>query len=503
MSEFEKVRKHFNTKITPEMEKFVDDVVFLSSRYIFTYRRGHFQYGYCTHCKQDFRNEETLRHGSFVECPQCGSHCQVKASGRGHKYLQDRGYFVFYEKSLVSPNAMVARGYFVYRDYSRDYRSVETKFYPRSLYLFDPGNKGEMYEYADYHQEWIKNRSVYSLGSTAMSHIRCYRSLESIQNAVKDTPFQYSTWGNYYDDDHVKFFSLASAYPSVEYLTKLGFSEAVEAKLYGNSTYSAINWRGKSIDKVLKLPKQILKMICKQKEKVDLLALKYLQMGIKDGSKFSINEAIEISNRYIDPRDLGKVSRLFTLRKTLNYIKKQLDKDKQFRSERDVILMLDDYYKFCRELGMDLNDEYIHFPPHLRRQHDNLMKQVKLKKDALIEQKIHKRVRLLNKKYIFESGKWLIRPAVSAKELIAEGEKLHHCVGTYTERYANGKTNILFVRKKSAPNVPYVTVEVRDNQIRQAYAHNDTQPPKEVEKFLERFTQAKLKKKVGRKVMAV
>ena len=61
-----------------------------------------------------------------------------------------------------------------------------------------------------------------------------YCSRDSIKKAVKGTPFQYSTYDSYIDGDMVKFFSLYARYPCVEYLTKFGMSELVEAKLIGN-----------------------------------------------------------------------------------------------------------------------------------------------------------------------------------------------------------------------------------------------------------------------------
>lgn len=498
MGEFEKVRKHFNTKITPEMEKFVDDSVLLASRYIFTGRSGRRQYGYCTHCQKDFENKETLKHGSVTTCPECGSECRVRASGKGHKHLRDFAYFVYYDKSIHDDKSIVAKGYFVERDYSGNIRSVETGYQLHALYLFCPGEKGIMYQLNTWSKRWESHKSVYPLRRTTMAGMQNWVSIESISKAVKGTPFQYSTWEKYSDDDFVRFFSLAAQYPSVEYLTKIGFGEAIEAKLRGWPNYGSINWRGKSIQQVLRLPKQMIKPVIRSQGEINLQTLRMIQMAGKDGSKFTTDEVIKIVQeigRFIDPNDLGKASKPFTIRKTLNYLRKQTEKDKRFyNSPASVLYMLADYQRFCKELGMDLNDEYIHFPPHLRRQHNNLMKQVEIQRDALLDKKILKRYRAL-KRYIFLANDLMIRPAKNAQELIFEGEKLHHCVGTYVKSYADGETNILFVRRKSAPDVPFVTVEVRGGEIRQAYGHNDTLPTSMVKKFLDEFSMAKLKRK--------
>lgn len=45
-------------------------------------------------------------------------------------------------------------------------------------------------------------------------------------------------------------------------------------------------------------------------------------------------------------------------------------------------------------------------------------------------------------------------------EITTEGTYLHHCVGGYLNKHANGNTNIIFLRKKSQPSIPFYTIEV-------------------------------------------
>lgn len=48
-------------------------------------------------------------------------------------------------------------------------------------------------------------------------------------------------------------------------------------------------------------------------------------------------------------------------------------------------------------------------------------------------------------------------------EITTEGQSLSHCVGGYLERHANGNTNILFLRRKAFPLIPFYTIEVDNN----------------------------------------
>ena len=84
----------------------------------------------------------------------------------------------------------------------------------------------------------------------------------------------------------------------------------------------------------------------------------------------------------------------------------------------------------------------------------------------------------------------LIRPARTPEELTAEGKALHHCVGTYSERYASGETEIWFVRRCEAPEEPYFTLEYRNGHVVQCRTLNnrsyDTEPA--VHTFVQEWT---------------
>ena len=95
---------------------------------------------------------------------------------------------------------------------------------------------------------------------------------------------------------------------------------------------------------------------------------------------------------------------------------------------------------------------------------------------------IRKRFRKLKKKYLYESGGYIIRPAASASEIVMEGRTLHHCVGgdTYLRKHASGRSTILFMRFSDEPNIPYITVEISDDgEIMQWYGAYDKKPNKD------------------------
>lgn len=93
--------------------------------------------------------------------------------------------------------------------------------------------------------------------------------------------------------------------------------------------------------------------------------------------------------------------------------------------------------------------------------------------------------RRLLKKYTYVAHGLLIRPAASQRELTAEGDALHHCVGTYGERHAAGKTAIFFIRRMDRPRESYFTLELDEKklEVRQNRGNHNCSRTPEVEAF--------------------
>lgn len=496
----ETLLEHFPKKISKTIVDYANNEALKFSRYIFTRREGKKQYGYCTHCKSEFITNG-IRHNKDIECPMCKSFCIVKASGLGRSTMVDEAYFVYYEKSILNPKSIVARGIYTIRDYTGDYKKVETEYSPVALYVFEMGNSRSTRRYA-YHNSygelkagsWEKCKSIFSESTRDhMANIPSSCSLESIKEAVKNTPYSYSCWELYLDRDMVKFFDLYTKYPCIEYLTKLGLQKLVEGKLNGVRTYSAINWRGKNLLKVLKLNKQELNIIKEQNIHVTFLSLKIYQMGKKQKSNLSIKEATKISDSYgyyID--DIKELMDYGSLSKINNYLIKQHKKDsKNFYSESSAFITWRDYIQDCIKLEMNLMDERVIFPNKLYNAHQNTIKQIQIQADERLNEEISKRLKTLQR-YCFKHKGLIIRPAQSTDELIAEGKALSHCVGTYADSYAKGKKDILLIRQASKPDKPFFTVEIIKNDIRQVRGKKNCSPNNTVEKFMEVFKKKKL-----------
>lgn len=500
---FQRFFAHFPKGVSEAIEDYVTNDILLHSRYIFTRRVGSFQYGYCTHCQQEYMTDEYLKPATKATCKKCQSVCTVKASGLSRKHLSDAAYIVYYEKSLVSKNAIIARGIYVERDYTGDYYRVQTQYKPKYLYLFEPGNS-EAYFLSGYHGGWAKDDKVRSCWQGYSYSFNKHCCFESILTAVAGTPFQYSTWEHYtdlYNDpDMIKFFDLYCKSPCVEFLTKAGMRYFVSAKITGNVTYGAINWKGIKAQEVLKLNGQQIREIRTFGGELHPLTLRLQQVIAKDGSKLSLTELQEIAKKYSGCfEDLKKVLKYTSLRKAINYLEKQSAIEKENKRDSGPMAVARtwrDYIADCTELELDLMSDQILFPRKLHEAHQHTLKQVKDKSDELLNAKILKRSENLLKNW-FERDGLLIRPAASATELIAEGKALEHCVGRYIDEYSKGKTDLYLVRKVSRPDKPFYTMEVQQGRVVQCRGLKNCAMTKEVREFVDAFVEERLIKKTG------
>lgn len=132
-----------------------------------------------------------------------------------------------------------------------------------------------------------------------------------------------------------------------------------------------------------------------------------------------------------------------------------------------------DYYKSLHaisEFGMDISAYPLLFndKQQLQRFHDDAARAVSNVRNKAQDEKFQmlydKRRKMLD-----NDGDYLIDMPKCSADLTEEGSKLRHCVGGYVSSVANGNTAIYFLRQASAPNEPWLTVEVRNKSCVQIH----------------------------------
>ncbi len=184
-------------------------------------------------------------------------------------------------------------------------------------------------------------------------------------------------------------------------------------------------------------------------------------------------------------------------REMLRYIRRQNEKyadSKGFMTLREYR----DYFSECRQLQYDWNDRAIRFPRCLADAHTRTSNAVtalryeelqreKLRKDEEARRKFEESTRK-RRRLGFEKDGLMIRIPAALHEIIDEGAALHHCVGGYASRHAEGKLHILFIRKADDPFKPYFTMELStEGRVVQVRGLRNCDPPKAVKAFVQDY----------------
>ena len=68
-----------------------------------------------------------------------------------------------------------------------------------------------------------------------------------------------------------------------------------------------------------------------------------------------------------------------------------------------------------------------------------------------------------SKAWEFEYGDHIVVIPTTAQDIVTEGQKMHHCVGSYVSSVLNNECYICFIRHKNTPDTPYITCQVYTN----------------------------------------
>jgi DNA-directed RNA polymerase subunit RPC12/RpoP len=151
--------EHFSKEYSPDILNYAKDKIF--RKYIFVrikhLKTGKKRVGYCTYCGKEFPAYD-MKHKTVRACPACGNECTIVHDWRGHSKMIDEAYFVYYERSVIQPSVIVARGIYGIKDYRGEFRNVKTQLADENRYIFDMGNP-VMYKRYAYYSTWDgKNR---------------------------------------------------------------------------------------------------------------------------------------------------------------------------------------------------------------------------------------------------------------------------------------------------------------------------------------------------------
>lgn len=275
------------------------------------------------------------------------------------------------------------------------------------------------------------------------------------------------------------------------------------------------------LHQVVGLPKFAIKMIKQNKLESYIEKLKDIS-SIMDGNSFKIfldflgnSKLISNYKSYYTPVGFDSfldnvevlIKKDYRVVDLLNYLLKQsmyYNDLHEFHFPSKESMLLKDYVEMCENFGL----KYEKYPSGLRKTHDivakniNSLQEVSIEIDDKFEESTIKYFEVemeleikdpkdpkIKKTYIFSVPS-------SVRDLIQEGNDLHHCVGSYANKIMNGESCIVFMRDAETPNVSFITLDINKKyELLEAKKNFNEEPEPEYYKIIEKWLE-RVKRKV-------
>lgn len=450
----------------------------------------------CTCCNEEFSMEQEgiyLTHSSGAElttsCPRCGAKVIPKNARYGRKSLRDEGRIIWFRKHGAV--TFMEMDKFII-DYQTPHPSIWAA--PVQQIRLSADSQVRM----DWDDGWwysvdrirVKHpRTGMCGGRKEHTHIM-WESLENVGTDLRyanlDPERFKDEWWDEYDTSQrlITYMSEFLKYHAIELLEKAGFETVVMNRASGAKT-RAMNVKGKDLRSILRL------------NKAEIRYLKERDPSTRDLENIRMIRKYWPAARIEDIEDICRAFPRYLRDETVNLISKEAEWPKvlkmlieECRATGDTYTVQDygDYLGWINTLGIR-KDKRVIYPKNFGKAHDTVMEQYEEAKDSIkVEAFKTAEASITGMTEPFVLGDLMIRPAASPAELQKESKVLNHCVRTYVDRVASGKTSILFIRKVEEPDKPWFTLELDcSGRVVQCRGDHNRAYPEEVGVFIDKW----------------
>lgn len=462
----------------PGIEKWIRKEVIKNSYIIYSREKNE---AVCTRCGHRFRADRfNMKHNEKGVCPGCKSEGRYKSEGIGRGKLRE------YFRILLFTH----RGNTVYGTLHEVVVSFSEPGLPQiskdmvAVYIFSK-DRQEYYRLHYYcHRLWEQVKDIklprapqgaYGMESRFDRTVLYEKNLENVFTKSCLKYLWIPEFFNRYrfnEYDVIRYMALGLRYSSIELLAKAGFGRLVATKVRGYSGSGAVNWRGGSLTKILRLPMgEIRKLPRKMLDFDELRTYRKLEPADRRlpwNVISTVAHTLAVEVKRIE--DIGTVDFMTWVKATEGNI-----------STWDWC----DYIKDCKLLGMDIRKKNILFPDNFQETHAELSQRVKVAEDELKAAGMKRTAESFGMD--ISSDLFILKIAQSQKELNCESSALNHCVRTYGDKVSRGETVIYFIRRKDEPDKPFYTLEIKpDGTFIQCRGEYNCSMTEEVKDFTEK-----------------
>lgn len=461
-------------------------------------RQAEYESSFCGDFATDYwwqKNYDGTAHsGKTGLCPICGEEVQFKSLSKGRTHLEEKMMLVEYQKSEIDPSVLACVGYRVFIPWSEmDDDQIIAPIYitPMELCVFRWGKGGQRFvrETEWYPLEtragkqlwtkrvkraWKKRRDCVSGYTGQRSYMGCDGTRVILDETAFDAAVEGTRWqeilpklpwtlaGDHYD--RITLMDRVAQYPCVEYLLRMRCTELAKMVI-DKQTEGLLYVRGKTARAVLRLTADEWGAIKGQKIRVTPELLAVLKINRDNGYHLSMGAMKTLA----DHRDSKSMITLkeshpeISMRAACKYVRRQRTRLGDYM----------DYLRKCHVLGADTTDRQVLWPTDLRAIHQRYNEQIRqinnerqlqarmlqVRKNKELTGRMAERRKALESAYTFRACGLVMSPFETAEEIIREGARQSICIGSYVERYADGKTILCKLRREGAEDEPFHAVE--------------------------------------------
>ena len=448
---------------------------FDGSNYIY-YASSKSTEGYCTSCIGRVKLPGKPTHNTESRCPVCKKKVTYISRAKKTQYIwtyaHDASCIQRYKDGLVQRDFEVRR-----RDY-KDALSINKSEYTIHEYrrTIVTAKGWGTYIYMDYRrrgmrwaadsEDWVGKHYETMYQKNFSQIFRKYNTAYPI--AVKHG---YKAAGLRY------FLSQEHRYPAIEMAYKAGLYRL--AKDMVNDSRMRLdkildNKASGGLAKILKIDNARMKRLKNMNGNIEMLI--WLQEEKQMNTILRDCDIRTLAEADISPRDLerSKIGKYLTIEKICNYLNKQAELRSSIKGhalKTAIWRDWEDYVNMMIRQKMDCSKEILLKPKDLTIAHNELVARISMldsKEEIATKKKKFSRARGLMesgelKKYEYDNGTYCIVAPKSIDDIYREGTVLKHCIHTcdiYFQRIDIRETYLLFLRRSSAPDVPWYTVEI-------------------------------------------
>ena len=534
----EKRMKEFMAKVQEEPEDLREWLFKMTGGYDYIFRERGTKNYFCTHCRshlqesdlKQIKENKRITHNAVVRCPECGMLLTMKTRTNQIKERVGSCYIV----DRIDETASVLRIFNAEIEWDLLGHGVRTEEVARIvMYKLNVKRRTRkvckvLYPGWDC---WQKENPCNYRAREGYIYPGDYREIlkdTAYEDAIRILEYLSKTQTKRTKINYNRLFSgtaMIKGYTQkLEYLAKGGFRELLKDTVrcteypgYQLNYYGPLNLKANSIEGMFQISdRQKINRIRDEQGGNDIV--RWMQWSEKTGKKMPREALRWLVGNDIRPSEIQRIEKYMNPQQIVNYLIRQQKEQYPMFEIKAVLQEYNDYLYMCENNKKDMSDAMVYRPRELKRRHDEIVadiQQIQILKEMQNRRKwesefaqkmqekyptAQKTLQEIKERYEYENEEYKIIVPEALLDIVREGQALHHCAGSserYFDRIEARETYICFLRRQSAPNIPYYTIEVEPGgTIRQHRSYLDEEPGiEEIREFLKEW-QRELKKRL-------